>query len=150
MAIAVFHTEGPAAGLAELDKMPPPQRGGDYDLLRAEILDAMGKAEEAAAELDQAFGAAPTRPDVYFQTALFLIKHGRYQRALDFLSRGLQVAPDTPEFLVTQAASYAVLEQSDKAQQLLAQGRRERVYEPDRDAQATSDKPPPPYLTAGG
>jgi tetratricopeptide (TPR) repeat protein len=74
-----------------------------------------------AHELDRAFDAAPTRPDLYFETALFLIKHGRYQRALDFLAQGLQVEPDTPKLLVTQAVIYAVLERSDKAEQLLAQ-----------------------------
>jgi tetratricopeptide (TPR) repeat protein len=121
LAIALFHTAGPSVALTELDKMPLAQRGGDYYLLRAEILDAMGRTEEAATELDRAFGAAPTRPDLYFQTALFQIKHGQYQRALDFLAQGLQVAPDTPEFLVTQAVTYAILEQSDKAEQLLAQ-----------------------------
>jgi tetratricopeptide (TPR) repeat protein len=120
LTIALFHTAGPSVALNELDKMPQAQRGGDYCLLRAEILDAMGRTEEAAAELDRAFGAAPTRPDLYFETAMFLIKHGQYQRALDVLAQGLRVAPDTPEFLVTQAITYAVLEQSDKAEQVLA------------------------------
>jgi len=121
LSLVLFHTAGASAALTELDKMPPAQRGGDYYLLRAQIVDAMGRTEEGSADLDRAFGAAPARPDLYFQAALFLIKHGQYQRAMNSLTRGLHVAPGTPEFLVMQAVTYTLLERPDKAEELLTQ-----------------------------
>ncbi len=69
LAIATFHAVGAEAGLAELDKTPPDQRKGDYFLLRAQILDAKGRLEEATDDLNRGFRTAPTRSDLYFQTS---------------------------------------------------------------------------------
>jgi tetratricopeptide (TPR) repeat protein len=76
LAIAVFHTAGPEAALNELSRVPKNQQTGDFFLVRAQLLDALGKPEEAAAALNRSFETAPTRPDLYFQAALFLVKHG--------------------------------------------------------------------------
>ena len=92
LVVALFHSAGPAAALAELDVMLPVsgKYEGDYYLLRAQVLDGMGKTKEAVDNLNRGFRASPTRPDLYFQATLFLIKHERYQEALDLTARKRQ------------------------------------------------------------
>ena len=119
LAIATFHSAGAEAGLAELDKTPADQRKGDYFLLRAQILDAMGKLEEATADLNRAFGAAPTRSDLYFQAALFLIKHEQYRKAVNLIEQANRVVQDMPDLLLTEAVTYELLQQPDEAQKIL-------------------------------
>ena len=121
LAIAVFHSDGPEAGLQVLDGTPAAQRKGDYFLLRAQILDAMQKPEEAARALNRGLSAAPTRPDLYFQAALFLIKHARYQQAVRLLDQASQAFPDSAELQLTEAIAYALLGQHDDAARLLTQ-----------------------------
>ena len=121
LAIATFHSAGAAAGLAELDKIPVEQRKGDYFLLRAQILDAVGRLEEAAEDLNRGFRAAPTRPDLYLQAALFLIKHNQYHQAIALLQQASRQTPDAPELLLTEAITYELLQQPEDAQKLLTQ-----------------------------
>ena len=121
LAIATFHAAGAEAGLAELDKTPPEQRKGDYFLLRAQILDALGRLEEATEDLNCGFRAAPTRPDLYFQAALFLIKHEQYRKAIALIEQANRVVPDAPDLLLTQAIAYELLQQPEGAQKILAE-----------------------------
>jgi len=120
-AIAVFHSETAEAGLTELDKVPPDMRDGDFFLLRAQILDALGRSPEAAKDLDRGLLAEPTRPDLYFEAALFLLKHQKYELASKLLERAVRTVPDSPELQLTQAIVYAILRQHDTAQDLLSQ-----------------------------
>jgi tetratricopeptide (TPR) repeat protein len=120
-AIVVFHTEGPEAGLRELDRMPAEHRDGDYFLVRAQMLDAQEKVEEAIAALNRGLAAAPTRPDLYFNAALFLIKHKRYDLAADLLQHANRVLPNTPELMLTQAISYQLLGKVEEAERVLKQ-----------------------------
>lgn len=119
LAISVFHTVDPSAALAEVDKTEAAQRNGDYYLLRAEILDAMGEIAAAEEDLDRGLRAAPTRPDLYFQAALFLIKHDQYQKTLDLMAKALQVVPDSPELWVIEAITYDLLDQRDRSEEIL-------------------------------
>jgi tetratricopeptide (TPR) repeat protein len=121
LAIATFHAAGADAGLAELDKTPPNQRQGDYFLLRAQILDAMGRLEEATEDLNRGFRAAPTRSDLYFQAALFLVKHEQYRKAVDLIRQANRVVPDAPDLLLTEAIAYELLQQPDDAQKILVE-----------------------------
>ena len=121
LAIAVFHSAAPEAGLAELDKIPADKRKGDYFLLRAQILDALGKPEEATRDLNRGFRADPTRPDLYFQAALFLIKHKNYRQASEMLAQALRAVPGSPELMLTQAITLELLQQNDESQEVLNQ-----------------------------
>ncbi len=121
LAIAVFHSESAEAGLAELDKIPPEKRDGDFFLLRAQILDELGRSAEAAKDLDRGLLTEPTRPDLYFQAALFLLKHKDYEQASKLLAQAVRKVPDSAELQLTQAIVYAILRQHDTAQDLLSQ-----------------------------
>ncbi len=123
LVVALFHSAGPAAALAELDAMLPVsgKYEGDYYLLRAQVLDGMGKTKESVDNLNRGFLASPTRPDLYFQATLFLIKHERYQEALDLIKEARRLVPDSPQILVAEALVYEVSQRSDRAEQILAE-----------------------------
>ncbi|MFB3922973.1 MAG: tetratricopeptide repeat protein [Terriglobia bacterium] len=119
LSIAVFHSAGPEPGLKELDEIAPANRNGDYYLLRAQILDALGKPDQATDDLNHGFEADPHRPDLYFQAALFLVKHKRYRQAADMLTQALKVVPDSSELMLTRAIVLELLQQNDQSQAIL-------------------------------
>jgi tetratricopeptide (TPR) repeat protein len=121
LAIAVFHSVSPQAGLAQLDEIPMAERKGDYHLLRAQILDALGRAEEAADSLNRGIHAAPTRAGMYIQAAVFLVKHGRRAEAARMLADATRLLPDASELLLTRAIVLGLLLETDEALKLLAQ-----------------------------
>jgi tetratricopeptide (TPR) repeat protein len=131
LAIAVFHSVGPEAGLAKLDGIPADQRSGDYFILRAQILDSMGKTAEAADSLNRGIRAAPTRADMYFEAAAFLSKHGEFKQAAALLEDATRVIPDAPDLWLARAIvlelpmahgrSHAAEVRSDEAMKVLAQ-----------------------------
>src|SRR5690348_1292843 len=121
LSFAIFHGEGAAAALAELDKTPASFRHGDYYLLRAQILDSMGKENEAAADLNRGITASPTRANLYFQAALFLIKHAEYQQTIRLLDLAKRVVPNDPGLMLIQAITYELLQRFDESQKLMAE-----------------------------
>jgi len=131
LAIAVFHSVSPEAGLAQLDEMPADQRAGDYFILRAQILDSMGKTAEAADSLDRGIRAAPRRADMYFEAAAFLIQHGQFKQAAALLEDATRLIPDAPNLWLARAIalelpmahgrSHADEVRSEEAMKVLAQ-----------------------------
>jgi tetratricopeptide (TPR) repeat protein len=119
LALSVFHDSGPDAALVELDKTPPLARNGDYYLLRAQLLDTLGKPQEAAEALNRGIELSPTRPDLYIQAALFLAKHHRYQHMVSFLGKAVQVLPGNPQLQLTRAIGLAILHQDGPATAIL-------------------------------
>ncbi len=119
LALAVFHDAGPEAALTELDKTPAEVRNGDYFLLRAQLLDALGRPREAAEVLNRGIQSSPTQPDLYLQAALFLVNHGQVQQMLDFLARADRVVPNNPQLWLTRAIGHAILHQDDQAAAVL-------------------------------
>jgi tetratricopeptide (TPR) repeat protein len=124
LSIATFHDSGHSAGaqaaLAELDQIPPRSRRGDYYLLRAQILDAMGQAQEAANNLTLGLRADPTRPDLYFEAALFLLKHNQGEETAALLRRAVDKFPDSQQLLLTQAITYGLMRQFEKSNQVMS------------------------------
>ena len=120
LAIVLFHLESPQAALAELDRTPAANRQGDYYLLRAQLLDALGKIPEAADALNRGIQAAPTRPGLYLQAAGFLLKHKLYDKALSLLEQASRILPDNRDLLLTQVVTLAVIPRDEEAQKLLA------------------------------
>jgi len=120
LAIALFHLQSPEAALSELDKTPAADRKGDYYLLRAEILDSLGKIDEAANALNRGIQAAPTRPSLYYHATGVLLKHKLYHEALTLLEQVARVLPDERELLLAQVVTLDLLRREVDAQKLLA------------------------------
>lgn len=119
--IALFHVDGAEAALEKLDKTPDGQRDGDYFLLRAQVLDSIGKTAEAADSLNRGIRSSPTRADLYFQTAEFLIQHGQRERAADLLEQATRLLPDSAELWMDRALILALVTREDAALKVLAQ-----------------------------
>ena len=119
LATAVFHSGSADEALKVLDATPVDQRKGDYFLLLAEILDAMQKPEEAAAAFNRGFDAAPTRPDLYLEAALFLFKHNQNQRALHILEQATRTIPDSPVLQLMLAMTYGMVQQYEEGVKVL-------------------------------
>ncbi|HVN77540.1 MAG TPA: tetratricopeptide repeat protein [Terriglobia bacterium] len=119
LAIVKLHLEGPRAGLDELERIPLTSRNGDVFLLQAQILDALDLPAEASQSLNRALEKAPTRYDLYFQAALFLIKHYSYDQAQKLLVQALKLFPDAPELLVVQAITLNLSKQPEEAKESL-------------------------------
>jgi len=121
LSIALFHTVGAKAALEDLDNAPDNQRGGDYFLLRAQILDSLGRTSEAADSLNRGIRSSPTRADMYFQAAEFLIKHGHREQAADLLDQATRKVPDSDELWMDRAMVLALVKRYDDALKVLAQ-----------------------------
>jgi tetratricopeptide (TPR) repeat protein len=119
LATAVFHLEGAGTALEELDKIPEPERRGDYYLLRAQLLDSLGKIPEAADALNRGMLAAPTRASLYFQAASFLLKHQLRQEALALLEQANRIIPDSRELMLAQWVTMTLAHRDIDARKLL-------------------------------
>ena len=120
LAVALYHVRNAGEALSELDKVPAGERQGDFYLLRAQLLDALGEYSAAADELNRGIRSSPTRPELYLQAAAFLLKHKLNERALDLLKKAAQVLPDNRELLLAQAVTLAIMPRDDDAQAVLA------------------------------
>ncbi len=121
LAIAIFHSSGAQAGLSALEKIPEPERRGDFYVVRAQMLDALGKSDEAAESLNRGIRAAPTRADVYFQAALFLMKHRRQPEAAQLLADAIGRLPDASDLMLARAIVLELIGKTDEAMKLLEQ-----------------------------
>ena len=119
LALAAFHAEGPEASLVELDRIPFDQRNGDVYLLKAQVLDAMGRFEDAAETLNTGFKMEPKRADLYLWASLFLLKHNQDQQAVTLLEQAMKIVPDDPDLLLTQAVVLEITRDTDRADALL-------------------------------
>lgn len=120
LAIVRFHQQGAQAALSELDQTPDADRKGDYYLLRAQILDSMGRTQDAVAALNRGIRTAPTRSDLYLQAAAFLLKHNMLREASELLDEASRVLPDDRELLLAQVVTLELLRRETDAQNLLA------------------------------
>lgn len=121
LSIAIFHTAGPGRALAELDQVAPQNRLGDYHLVRAQFLDSMGRAQQAARELTLGLESSPTRADLYFEAALFLIKHNQLGESLHLMQQAIHRFPDSSRLLLTQAIAFGLAHQLEQSKKELAQ-----------------------------
>jgi tetratricopeptide (TPR) repeat protein len=109
--LAKFHTAGAEEALNKLDQIPSSKRSGDCYLLRAQLLDALGRLPEAVEALNEALRAAPTHAELYLQACSFLIKHKKFEECLRLLEQAEKHAPGSPELALARAV---VLEMSNK------------------------------------
>lgn len=107
LALADAHTASPQAALEQLDRIPEPERNGDYYLALAQILEMAGIDSTAA--LKQAMRMHPTRAELYQQTVLLLIKDHRTQEARELLDEGSRALPDNADLPMMKDALNASL-----------------------------------------
>jgi len=115
LALATFHAGGPKASLAEIDKIPAEQLNGDVYLLKAQVLDAMGRLGDAAEALNAGFKMEPKRADLYLWASLFLLKHNRDQQAVTLLQQATKIVPNDPDLLLTRAVMLELVRDTDAA-----------------------------------
>jgi tetratricopeptide (TPR) repeat protein len=118
LAIALLHTEGPAAALKVIDEVPQDVRAGDFLLLKARILGSAGRRQEADQLLMQGAGQKAVRPEVAAQAAMVLLRDGR-KEALDLVERSIASAPDHSDLLLTRAIVLALTNQSEASEKQL-------------------------------
>ena len=119
LAVTIFHTEGAAAALSELDKVAPPQRTGDYFLARAQLLDTLGRSDEALTDVQHALAVGPARASFYQDACMLLLKHQRYEDAIKLTDQAARAQPRDREILLLQAGVLAAAQQTSKAEDLL-------------------------------
>ena len=117
-ALAKFHTAGAEEALARLDQIPGPKRSGNYYLLRAQLLDDLGRFPEAVQALNEALRAAPTQANLYLQACSFLIKHRRLEECLQLLAQAEKHVPESQELALARAV---VLEMSNRTHEATQQ-----------------------------
>ncbi len=118
LALATLHSSGAANGLLQLDRVPVSERDGDFYLAQAQMLGAAGRSQDAAAAIDQALRAAPTRSDLYQQAAAMLTSNGQAAEALRLLDR----APPDREIFLAKATTMELAGRAQEADRLVNQG----------------------------
>jgi Flp pilus assembly protein TadD len=118
LAITASHLVNAQAGLEQLDRIPEAQRTGDYYLARAQMLDAAGKHADAVAAVNQALGKAPTRPELYREATLLLIRNHRLHEAQGLLNEAARILPDNPEILLLKANTLDLAGKADNAERI--------------------------------
>lgn len=121
LALAVFHTAGPEPALQTLEETRETDQTGDYFLVKARILDAAGRAEEAGRVLQQGLRATTTRPEVARQAAILLVRHDRNAEALDLLGRAMESAPENAALMLTKAIVLALMNQDGDSEKEIRQ-----------------------------
>jgi predicted Zn-dependent protease len=96
-AIVTFHVADAHAGLQQMDQIPQEGRTGDYYLARMQMLEALGRSAEAEGAFKEALKARPTRPELYRQVALLLIKKQRNADAIRLLDEAGRILPNDPD-----------------------------------------------------
>ena len=84
------------------------------------MLEAEDKPEQAAAALNHGFEATPTRADLYFQAALFLVKHNQVRQMVDVLGRAEKIVPGDPKLMLTRAIGLEMLHEREEAMNVLS------------------------------
>lgn len=119
LAIALFFTDGPKRALQMIETVPDGERGGDYLLMKAKILDAAGQTAEAEKVLQEGLRRSPSRPQVVQQAALLLLHHRRPAEAQKILGTALQSNPQNAELMLTNALALALMDRNSAAEQAL-------------------------------
>ena len=113
LANAILHTKGPTAALQAIEG-PVEGQAGDFLLMKALILDADGRTEQAQALLTEDLARTAASPRVIEQAVKLLARRGRFQQALDLLK-----GRDTAELRLAHAVILALMNQNAAAEKLL-------------------------------
>jgi tetratricopeptide (TPR) repeat protein len=118
-AIAIFNTAGAESALAALAQVPADRQSGEFLLLKARILDSLGRSEEAQKLLGAGAEWKSTSPQLAEQAAELLVKHGRVRDAAQLLTRAADTAPNNRSLLLAAAIALALDARVPEAEQRL-------------------------------
>ncbi len=124
LAVAAFQTEGLAAGQQRLDRIPVSERGGDYYLAQAQMLEASAKPSEAVAALQQGIAVEPARADLYWRATVLLVSNGRVADALPMLDAAGKTLPQDVQIPVMRAIVLQLSGKAGDARAVLAEAQR--------------------------
>lgn len=121
LAMARYLAGGPEPALRTLDQSPSAGRAGDVLLLRARLLDATGRKQEAERALEAGLRLSASQPQVAQQAALLLLARNRGQEAVALLDQAIRAAPSDPDLLLIRALALALSRRSAEADSALRQ-----------------------------
>jgi tetratricopeptide (TPR) repeat protein len=119
LAIALFFTDGPEHALKAMNEVSEGDQDGDFLLMKARILDAIGRPGEAEKVLQEGLRRSSTRADVAQQAVALLLARNRMAEALNVISNASRANPDNPDLLLTQAIVLALADRPRESEQLL-------------------------------
>jgi len=119
LAIVLFFTDGPKEALQMIDTVQEGEQGGDYLLMKARILDAAGRSEEAEKALQEGLRRSTLRPHVAQQAALLLLRHHRPAEAQHILGSALQSNPQNADLILIKAIALALMDRNSAAERTL-------------------------------
>jgi tetratricopeptide (TPR) repeat protein len=105
--------------LAVLAQVPARLQQGDSMLIKARILDALGRKTEAVELLRAGLHQSISRPQVVQEAVVMLIGDGSVADALDLTREALVTHPDEPELSLTEAIIMGLLNQEAFAEKSL-------------------------------
>ncbi len=114
-AMALAGAGDPASAVKALDQMNDKDRQGDYYLLRAQVLDALGRVKDAVDSLNLGFQKSPTRPDLYESATQFLLKHRMDAEALKLVEQATALLPDDADLLLWKAMVLGIRNKTEDA-----------------------------------
>jgi Flp pilus assembly protein TadD len=120
LTIATLFASGARAALECLEATPEGLRLGDYYLLKASLLDTLGRAAESEQALLMTRGQHFTRPVVARQAASLMIRRGRLPEALAVVDEALVQTPDNPDLLLMRGVVLALADRPGEAERQFA------------------------------
>lgn len=114
LALAVSATDGAEAALEVLGE-PPKERRGDYLLLKAALLDAAGRPQEAAQVLTQGLAVAGSRSDIARHAAALLFRYDRLEEAIAVVREARRAAPEDADLALLEAAFLVLTNRTEEA-----------------------------------
>jgi tetratricopeptide (TPR) repeat protein len=107
-AVAIFNTGGADKALAALTQVPVNKQSGEFLLLKARVLDSLGRPQEAGQLLAGSAAWKTTSPEIAEQAAELLGKHGLYRAAAQLLASTAEAAPGNRGLLLAEAIAVAL------------------------------------------
>jgi len=119
LAVAVFYTDGPEPALQLLEAIPKEETTGDVLLLKANVLDAAGKASEAERTLDEGLRQLSVNPRMVQQATILLLRRNRKADALVLLDKAIRANPEDPDLKLTRAIVLGLMNQAPAAEKAI-------------------------------
>ena len=119
LAMTVLRLDGPGPALEVIDAVPSASRTNEFLLVKARILEAAGRRDEAAELLTAGMRDTTVRRELAAEVVTQLLRFSREQEAVALIERSVAVSPGDSDLLLTRATVLAVAGQSDEAEKQL-------------------------------